>query len=73
MKNRNIYLSTCCDKSDGLPHDELKAVLSAQIAMLNTKSSGGQLNEKKKKKRWIKIEFWRIPKLMAHLEDDLYF
>ena len=25
-----------------------------------------------KKKRWTKIEFWRIPELMAYLEDDLY-
>ena len=25
------------------------------------------------KKRWTKIEFWRIPQLMAHLEDDLCF
>ena len=28
---------------------------------------------KVEKKRWIKIEFWRIPELMVHLEHDLYF
>ena len=26
-----------------------------------------------KKKRWTKIELWRIPELMALSEDDLYF
>ena len=29
--------------------------------------------EVEKKKRWIKTEFWHIPELMAHFEDDLYF
>ena len=28
-------------------------------------------NWRRKKKRWTKIEFWRILELMAHLEDDL--
>ena len=37
-------MSTCCDKWDGLSHGELRAVLSAQIAILNRASS--------------KIEFW---------------
>ena len=26
-----------------------------------------------KKKRWTKIEFWRIPELMAYLEGDLCY
>ena len=59
----NYKISTCCNKSDGLSHDELKAVSSAQIVILRRTLSGRQL--KKKKKRWIKI--------MAHLEDELYF
>ena len=43
-------------KLDGLSHDELRAVSSAQIAILHRTSSGEQLKQKKKE-RWIKIEF----------------
>ena len=37
------YISTCCDKSDGLSHDELRARSSAQIAIWHRTSSGKQL------------------------------
>ena len=49
--NYNSYaISTCCDKSDGLPHDELRAVSSDQIAMLNRVIlSRRQLKEKEKR------------------------
>ena len=33
------YISTCCGKSDGLSNDELRAVSSAQIAILHRTSS----------------------------------
>ena len=62
------YISTCCGKSDGLSHDELRAVSSAQIAILHKTSSSREL--KYVKKRWIKI---RIPELMVHLEHNLFF
>ena len=35
-------ISTCYDKSDGLSHDELRTVSSAQIAILHTASLGRQ-------------------------------
>ena len=35
--------STCCRNSDGLSHDELRAVTSAQIAVVHRTSSGRQL------------------------------
>ena len=36
-------ISTCCRNSDGLSHDELRAVTSAQIAVVHIASSGRQL------------------------------
>ena len=40
----NSYdISTCCDKSGGLWHDELRAVSTVQIAILHRTSSGRQL------------------------------
>ena len=36
----------------------------------------GQINRetiKIEKKRWVKIEFWSTPELIAHREDDFYF
>ena len=33
----------CCDKSDALSHDKLTVVLSAQIAILHSKSSKGRI------------------------------
>ena len=38
----------CCDKSYGLPHDELRAVSSCLIAILHRTSSGRQLQWKKR-------------------------
>ena len=38
-----FFISTCCDKSDGLSQDELRAISSAQIVILHRKSSGKQL------------------------------
>ena len=43
------HISTCCDKSDGLLHEELRAASSAQIAILHRISSGRQLKKKRKK------------------------
>ena len=40
-------ISTCCEKSDGLSHDQLTAVPSAQIAILDKTSSEKQLKQKK--------------------------
>ena len=37
------YISTCYDKSDGLSHDVLKAVLSAQIVIFHRTSSERKL------------------------------
>ena len=83
MKNRNIFqqlwfvrsncnsksITTCCEKLDALSSDELRVVSLAQTVILHRTTSWTQL--KKKKKKWIRMEFWRIPELMAHLEDDL--
>ena len=60
----------CCDKSDGLSYDGLKDVSSAQSDL--THNIIRETIEVEKKK-WIRIEFWRIPELIAHLEYDLYF
>ena len=62
MKNRNIFqqflfersnydskpISDCYYKSDVLSHNELRAVSSAQIAILHRISSGRQLKQKKR-------------------------
>ena len=49
--------------SDALPHVELRAAASAQIAILHRTSWG----------RRTEIIFWRIPEELTHLEDDVRF
>ena len=41
-------IATCCDKSNDLSHDELRALSSSQIAILHRTSSGKQLKQEKK-------------------------
>ena len=81
MKNRNVFqqfwcvrtnynpnsISTCCDKSDALSHDELRAVPSAQIAILHGKLSWRQLKEK------LRDGSRYVSESVAHLEDDCTF
>ena len=57
----------CCDKSDGLSHDELRAVSSAQMAILHRTLSERQLKYKRRDGSRL------ISELIAHLEDDLCF
>ena len=76
MKNRNIFQqfsfsrSTCCTESDGLPKDGLRAIINSGS---NLTQDIFRKTTEVEKKRWIKREFWRIPELMAHLDNDLYF
>ena len=62
MKNRNIFhnfglkdqiikIYTCCDRSDGFSHNELKAVSSAQITQNIIRET-----IEVEKMRWIKIK-----------------
>ena len=60
----------CCEKSDGLSYDVLKEVSSFQSDL--THNIIRETTEVEKKK-WIRIEFWRISESIAHLEYDLYF
>ena len=46
--NYNSYISTYCDKSDGLSHDELRAVSLAQTAILHRALSGRQIKWEKR-------------------------
>ena len=41
-------ITNYCNKSDGLSHDELRALSSAQIAILHRTSSGRKLKYEKK-------------------------
>ena len=43
-------ITTCCNKSDGLSHDELSALSSVQIAILHKHQQG------RRKKRWINMQ-----------------
>ena len=56
-------MSTSCNKSDSLSHDELRSVSSAQIEqnILHRTSSSRQLRQGKKEM------------IITPLEDDLYF
>ena len=58
----------CCEKSDGLSYDGLKEVSSFQSDLTHNIIRGTIEVEKKK---WIRIEFWHIPELIAHLEYNL--
>ena len=75
MKNRNIFqqcwfvrsnnnyktISTGGDKSNALSQVEFRAVASAQRDNIIRETIEVE------KKRWIEVEFWRIPELIAPL------
>ena len=60
-----------CIKSDGLSHDELRALSSAQMAILHRASSRRQLKPEKKDMDQDRILV--LPDLKVHLEHNLYF
>ena len=50
-----------------LSHDKLRVVRNLTQNIIR------EANKVEKKKRWIQKEFYHIPELMVHLENDLYF